>query len=69
MFWVDTKKVEYENHFLLDFPSYAEIRSQFRNICHTNNLSNILIQQNYDDLGNISLMLFEYINKILKNCI
>jgi hypothetical protein len=31
----DTKRVEDENHFLLDFPTYNQIRSQFQNIFHT----------------------------------
>jgi hypothetical protein len=34
----DTKKVEYENHFLLDCPSYTEIRSHFKKNCHSTNL-------------------------------
>ena len=38
----DTKKVEDENHFLLDCPQYTEIRSQFQKICHTTNLPNLL---------------------------
>ena len=38
----DTKKVEYENHFLLDCPAYTNIRSHFQNICHTTNLPNLL---------------------------
>jgi hypothetical protein len=40
----DTKKVEYEKHFLLDFLSYTHIRYHFQNICHTTNLSNLLTQ-------------------------
>jgi hypothetical protein len=54
----DTKKVEYENHFLLDFTAYTHIRSHFKNIFHTTNLPNLLTQQNYGDLGNILLILF-----------
>jgi hypothetical protein len=63
----DTKKVEDEKHFLLDCPAYTHIRSHFQNICHTTNLPNLLTQQNYGDLGKLLLMLFEHINKILKN--
>ena len=63
----DTKKVEDENKFLLDCPAYAQIRSHFQNICHITNLSNLLTQQNYGDLGKLLLMLFEHKNKILKN--
>jgi hypothetical protein len=63
----DTKKVEDENHFLLDCPAYTHIRSHFQNIYHTTNLPNILTQQKYGDLGKLLLMLFEHKNKILKN--
>jgi hypothetical protein len=63
----DTKKVEDEKHFLLDFPAYTQIRSHFQNICHTTNLPNLLTQQNYGDLGKLLLMFFEHRNKILKN--
>ena len=38
----DTKKVEDENHFLLECPSYTQIRSQFQNMYHNTNLPNIL---------------------------
>jgi hypothetical protein len=44
----DTKKVEDEKHFILDCPTYTHIRSQFQNICHTTNIPNLLIQQNYN---------------------
>jgi hypothetical protein len=50
----DTKKVEDEKHFLLDCPSYTQIRSHFQNICHTTNLPNLLTQQKYGDLGKFS---------------
>jgi hypothetical protein len=63
----DTNKVEVENHFLLNCPAYTHIRSHFQNIFHTTNLSNILTQQKYGDLGNILLMIFEQRNKILKS--
>jgi hypothetical protein len=59
----NTKKVEDEKHFLLDCPAYSHIRSHFQNICHTTNLSNLLTQQKYGDLGNILLILFEHRNK------
>ena len=64
----ETKRVEDENQFLLDCPSYTQIRSQFQNICHTTNLPNILTQQKYGDIRNILLILFKHRNKILKNC-
>jgi hypothetical protein len=64
----DTKGVEDEKEFLLDSPTYTQIRSQFQNICHTTTLHNILTQQNYGDLGNLFLMFFKNKNKILKNC-
>jgi hypothetical protein len=63
----DTKKVEDENHFLLDCLAYTHIRSHFQNIDHTTNLPNHLTQQKYGDLGNLLLILFERRNKILKN--
>jgi hypothetical protein len=63
----DTKKVEDEKHFLLDFPAYTHIRSHFQNMCHTTNLPNLLTQQKYGDLGNILLMICKHIKKILKN--
>jgi len=53
----DTKKVEEGKHFLLDCPAYTHIRSHFQNICHTTNLSNLLIQQKYVDLGKFLLIL------------
>jgi hypothetical protein len=39
----DTKKVEYENHFLLECPTYIQIRSQFQNICHNTDLPTIKV--------------------------
>jgi hypothetical protein len=63
----DTKKVEDENHFLLDCLAYTHISSHFQNICHTINLPNLLTQQKYGDLGKLLLMFFEHRNKILKN--
>ena len=63
----DTKRVEDENHFLLDCPTYTHIRSHFQNIDHTTSLPNLLTQQKYCDLGKLLLMLFKYRNKILKN--
>jgi hypothetical protein len=63
----DTKKVENEKHFLLRLSTYTHIRSYFQNICYTTNLSNLLSQQNYGDLGKLLVMFFEHRNKILKN--
>ena len=53
----DTKKVECEKKFLLDCPTYTQIRSHFQNICHTTNLPNLLTQQKYGDLGKLLLLL------------
>jgi hypothetical protein len=62
MLWVkrichlcDTKKVEDENHFLLDCPTYTHIKSQFQNICYNTNLPNLFTHQNYGDLGMLFL--------------
>jgi hypothetical protein len=63
----DTKKVEDENHFLLDCPTYTHIRSHFQNINHTTNLPNLLNKQKYGDLGKLLLVLLEHRNKLLKN--
>jgi hypothetical protein len=57
------KRVEDEKHFLLEFPTYTQIRSQFQNICHNTNLPNLPSHQNYGDLETLLLMLFEHINK------
>jgi hypothetical protein len=62
----DTKRVEYEKHFLLDCPAYSQIRSQFKNICHNTNLPNLQNHQNCGDLGTLLSMFFEHINTILK---
>jgi hypothetical protein len=62
----DTKKVEDKKHFLLDRPTFTHVRSHFKNICHTTNLSNLLTQQKFGDLGKFLLMIFEHISKILK---
>jgi hypothetical protein len=62
----DTKRVEDEKHFLLDFPAYSQIRSQFKNIFHNTDLPNLLSHQNYGDLGMLLSMLFEHRNTILK---
>ena len=64
----DTKKIEDEKQFLLDCPSYTQIRSQFQNICHTTNLPNLLTQQNYGDLGKLLLMLYEGHKQIIMIC-
>jgi hypothetical protein len=54
----DTKRVEDEKHFLLDFPAYTQIRSQFKNIFHNTDLPNLLSYKNYGDLGTLLSMLF-----------
>ena len=63
----DTKKVEDENHFLLDCPAYTQIRSHFQTICQTTNLHKMLTKQKYGDLGKILLICFEHKNKIIKD--
>jgi hypothetical protein len=56
MFWVerihhlcDTKRVEDENHFFLEYHAYTHIISQFQNIYHNTDLPNLLTHQNYGD--------------------
>jgi hypothetical protein len=61
----DTKRVEDEKHFLLDFPTYSQIRSQFKNICHNIDLPNLQSNQNYGDLGTLLSMFFYHKNTIL----
>jgi len=41
---------------LLDFPSYTHITSDFKNICHTTNLLDLLTQENYGDRVPLSLI-------------
>jgi hypothetical protein len=41
----DTKRVEYEEHFLLECTTYTQIKSQFQNICHNVHLPNLLSHQ------------------------
>jgi hypothetical protein len=62
----DTKQVEDEKHFLLDCPTYTHIRSQFKNIFHITNLPNLIIHQNYGDIGMLPSMLIEHRNTNLK---
>jgi len=54
----DTKRVEDEKHFLLDFLALARICSWFHKICHTSNLLDLLSHQNYSDLGAFLSLLF-----------
>jgi hypothetical protein len=54
----DTKCVQDEKHFLLDFPAYTHIRSQFKSIFHIIELPNLLSHQNYGDLGALLSMSF-----------
>jgi hypothetical protein len=58
----NTKKIKDEKHFLLDCPTYTQIRSQFQNIFHTTNLPNLLTQQNYGDIEKLLLIFFEHKN-------
>jgi hypothetical protein len=54
----DTKKVEYEKHFLLECPAYTKNRSQFSNIFHNIDLPNLPRLQKFSDLGTLLLTLF-----------
>jgi hypothetical protein len=54
----DTKKVEDENHFPMEFPMYTQIRSHFQNIYHNTDLPNLISHQNYSDLRMLLLVLF-----------
>jgi hypothetical protein len=51
------RQVEDEKYFLLECLAYTQIRSHFQNIGHTTNLPNLLTQQNYDNIGNLLLVL------------
>jgi hypothetical protein len=62
----DTKRVEEEKHFLLDFPIYSQISSKFKNIFHNRDLPNLLSHKKYGDLQNLLSMFFEHRNTILK---
>jgi hypothetical protein len=46
--------------------SQRPYRSKFKNIFHNTNLPNLLNHQNYDELGKLLSMFFEYIYTILK---
>jgi hypothetical protein len=54
----DTKRVEDEKHFLLDFPSYSQTRPQFKNVFHNTGFPCLLSHQNYGDLGTLLSMHF-----------
>ena len=56
----DTKRVEDEKHFLLEFPRYTQISSQFPNICHNTDIPNLLSHKKFSDLGTLLLMIFKY---------
>ena len=62
----ESMSLEDENHFLLECLSYTYIRSMFHSIFHNTNLYNLLIFQNYTNLGKILGNIFEDNNKILK---
>jgi len=62
----DTKRVEYEKHFLLECHKYTYIKSQFQNIGKDTNLLNFLTHQNYSNLETLFLKLFQFKNKIIK---
>ena len=71
--WVDrichlcgNMNIEDGNHFLLECPVYAHIRSQFHDLCCNPDLPSLLTCQNYSELGTLLSKVFEHINTILK---
>ena len=38
----ENMNIEYENHFLLEWPAYTHIRSQFHNLCYNTDLPSVL---------------------------
>ena len=62
----ENMNIEDENHFLLEFPVYTHIRSQFHNICCNTDLPSILTCQNYSELSTLLSKFFEHRNTILK---
>jgi hypothetical protein len=54
----DTKKVEGEKHFILEFPEYIYIKFHFENICNNNDLHKLSTHQNCGDLGKFPSNIF-----------
>ena len=61
----ENRNIEDENHFLLEWSAYNQIRSQFQNICFNTDFRSLLHFQNYSELGRLLSKLFEHRNKIL----
>ena len=65
--YFDTKKVGDGKSFILEYPIYANIRSQFHYICDIIDLHNLLSHENQcDTLGKFLFNLFNRKNKMLK---
>ena len=62
----ENMNIEDENHFLLEYPTYTHIRSQFHNLCCNSDLPSLLTYQNYSEVGTLLSKLFEHRNTILK---
>ena len=60
----ENKKIEDENHFLLECPVYTHIKSQFHNLCCNPDLPSLLTCQDYIELETLLSKLFEHRNTI-----
>ena len=54
----DTKRVEDENQFLIEWPTYTHNIVQFQNICHNTGRPNFPADHNYGNLGMFFLNVF-----------
>ena len=61
----ENMNIEDEKHFLLEFPAYTHIRSQFHNLCCNVGFSSLLTCQNDSELGTLLSKLFEHRSTIL----
>ena len=62
----ENMNIEVENHFLLEFPMYTHIISQFYKLCCNTDLPSLLACQNYSELRTLLSKLLEHRNTILK---
>ena len=62
----ENMNIEDKNHFLLEFPAYIHIRSQFHKLCSNTDLPIILTRQNYSKLERLLSKRFEHRSTILK---
>ena len=62
----ENMNIEDENHFLLEFPAYTHIRSQFHNLCCNTDLPSLLTCQNHSELEMLLSKPFQHKNTILK---